>query len=93
MIPRWMLLESMVGRLGALRRDSAVRSPDADVESAVQAAVASVTALHATSDEEAFQRAWQAIDRAGVAVSRARRLSTSLGAAAPRDRGPVEPTS
>ncbi len=91
MIPRWMLVDSMVGRLGALRRESPPR--DRDAQSAVQAAMASVTGLKATSDEEAFQQAWQAIDRAGVAVARARRLSSALGTTAPRGRGPAEPIS
>ena len=75
MMPRWMIVDRMVGEVGALRRDSGSFADDRDVAAALAEAVTSVESLSPTSDEEAILRAWRAIDRAGNVVARVRRIT------------------
>jgi hypothetical protein len=70
-----MIVERMVGEVGALRRDSGSFAFDGEVAAALEAAAASVEALSPTSDEDAILSAWRAVDRAGAAVARVQRIA------------------
>ena len=75
MMPRWMIVDRMVGEVGALRRGCGTAAVDGDVAAALEEAAASVQSLSPTSDEDAVLRAWRAVDRAGAAVARVQRVT------------------